>query len=108
MTSEYSIPVREIPIATLGQAKIPSPLPYGNMINTGKVMLSLSHEYDEDIDTHQTLLFEEAGPRQDLYFDPGKTKCAIVTLKPTTPTTRLPFWASVTGSKVSSPPTATT
>ena len=49
------------------------------MINTGKVMLSLSHEYDEDIDTHQTLLFEEAGPRQDLYFDPGKTKCAIVT-----------------------------
>ena len=23
MTSEYSIPVREIPIATLGQAKIP-------------------------------------------------------------------------------------
>ena len=79
MTSEYSIPVREIPIATLGQAKIPSPLPYGNMINTGKVMLSLSHEYDEDIDTHQTLLFEEAGPRQDLYFDPGKTKCAIVT-----------------------------
>ena len=35
MTSEYSIPVREIPIATLGQAKIPSPLPYGNMINTG-------------------------------------------------------------------------
>ena len=39
MTSEYSIPVREIPIATLGQAKIPSPLPYGNMINTGKVML---------------------------------------------------------------------
>ena len=88
MTSEYSIPVREIPIATLGQAKIPSPLPYGNMINTGKVMLSLSHEYDEDIDTHQTLLFEEAGPRQDLYFDP--------------------FWACVTGSKVSSPPTATT
>ena len=79
MTSEYSIPVREIPIATLGQAKIPSPLPYGNMINTGKVMLSLSHEYDEDIDTHQTLLFEEAGPRQELYFDPGKTKCAIVT-----------------------------
>ena len=79
MTSEYSIPVREIPIATLGQAKIPSPLPYGNMINTGKVMLSLSHEYDEDIGTHQTLLFEEAGPRQELYFDPGKTKCAIVT-----------------------------
>lgn len=79
MTSEYSIPVREIPIATLGQAKIPSPLPYGNMINTGKVMLSLSHEYDEDIDTHQTLLFEEAGPRQELYFDPGKAKCAIVT-----------------------------
>lgn len=76
MTSEYSIPVREIPIATLGQAKIPSPLPYGNMINTGKVMLSLSHEYDEDIDTHQTLLFEEAGPRQELYFDPGKTKCS--------------------------------
>ena len=46
MTSEYSIPVREIPIATLGQAKIPSPLPYGNMINTGKVMLSLSHPSD--------------------------------------------------------------
>lgn len=74
MTSEYSIPVREIPIATLGQAKIPSPLPYGNMINTGKVMLSLSHEYDEDIDTHQTLLFEEAGPRSGAVFRSGKAK----------------------------------
>ena len=34
MTSEYSIPVREIPIATLGQAKFPSPLSYGNLSNT--------------------------------------------------------------------------
>ena len=30
MTSEYSIPVREIPIATHAQAKKHSPLPYGN------------------------------------------------------------------------------
>ena len=72
MTSEYSIPVREIPIATLGQAKIPSPLPYGNMINTGKVMLSLSHEYDEDIGTHQTLLFEEAGRVRNCISIPAK------------------------------------
>ena len=42
MTSEYSIPVREIPIATLGQAKIPSPLPDGISINPRQVRLSLS------------------------------------------------------------------
>lgn len=79
MTSECSIPVREIPIATLGPTKIPSPLPYGGMLDTGKVMLSVNGEYDEDLGEPQTLRLEEAGPRRELYFDPGKTKCAIVT-----------------------------
>ena len=79
MTSECSIPVREIPIATLGPTKIPSPLPYGGMLDTGKVMLSVNGEYDEDLGEPQTLRLEEAGPRRELYFDPGKTKCASVT-----------------------------
>lgn len=79
MTSECSIPVREIPIATLGPTKIPSPLPYGGMLDTRKVMLSVNGEYDEDLGEPQTLRLEEAGPRRELYFDPGKTKCAIVT-----------------------------
>ena len=79
MTSECSIPVREIPIATLGPTKIPSPLPYGGMLDTRKVMLSVNGEYDEDLGEPQTLRLEEAGPRRELYFDPGKTICAIVT-----------------------------
>ena len=79
MMCECSIPVREIPIATLGPAKIPSPLPYGGMLDTGNVLLSVNNEYDEDLGEPQTLQLEEAGPRRDLYFDPGKTKCAIVT-----------------------------
>ena len=79
MTSEYCTTVREIPIATLGPAKIPSPLPYGEMLDTDRILLSLNREYDEDLDAGQTLVFEEAGPRKELYFDPGKTKCAIVT-----------------------------
>ena len=77
--TEHCIPVREIPIATLGAAKIQSPLAYGNMTSDARVMLSLDHEHAEDLDCAQTLLFEEAGPRRELYFDPGKTKCAIVT-----------------------------
>ena len=79
MMCECSIPVREIPIATLGPAKIPSPLPYGGMLDTGNVLLSVNNEYDEDLGEPQTLQLEEAGPRRALYFDPGKTKCAIVT-----------------------------
>ncbi|MEG2140467.1 MAG: ATP-dependent 6-phosphofructokinase [Bilophila sp.] len=76
---ECRIPVREVPIATLGLAKIPSPLPYGNMLVDGKTTLSLDLEHVEDLGGPQTLVFETAGPRPMLYFDPGKTKCAIVT-----------------------------
>ncbi|HIW78435.1 MAG TPA: ATP-dependent 6-phosphofructokinase [Candidatus Bilophila faecipullorum] len=80
MTSEYCLTVRDVPIATLGPAKIPSPLMYDKgMLDTGKVLLCLTHEYDEDLQKPQSFFFEEAGPRRELYFDPGKTKCAIVT-----------------------------
>lgn len=80
MTSEYCLSVRDVPIATLGTAKIPSPLMYDKgMLDTGKVLLCLTHEYDEDLQNPQSFFFEEAGPRRELYFDPGKTKCAIVT-----------------------------
>ena len=44
MTSEYSIPVREIPIATLGRAENSlSASLHGSYDQYRKVMLSLSH-----------------------------------------------------------------
>ena len=58
MTSEYCLTVRDVPIATLGPAKIPSPLMYDKgMLDTGKVLLCLTHEYDEDLQKPQFLLF---------------------------------------------------
>ena len=73
------IPVSEVSIASLGQAKVPSPLPYVHMMDCGHTTLCLDQEHGEDLESSHTLVFETAGPRSRLYFDPGKTKCAIVT-----------------------------
>ena len=69
-----------LPIDTLGTAKIPSPLVVDTMgRGADHIHLCLDSDYSEELDEPRTLRFEAAGPRPHLYFDPGKTKCAIVT-----------------------------
>ncbi|MFP4391815.1 MAG: ATP-dependent 6-phosphofructokinase [Desulfohalobiaceae bacterium] len=68
-------------IQDLGQAKIKNPLPFGtNIGDQAQITLSvpqevLGHAAQEPVYYD----FEQAGPRQQIYFDPSKTKCAIVT-----------------------------
>ena len=68
-------------IKTLGDCKTHSPLPFGRFIPEGKtVTMHISQEMLEDTgNTPRHYEFEEAGPRERIYFDPSKTKCAIVT-----------------------------
>jgi len=79
----------ETRIQTLGEAKIPSPL-------KGKIKGGYTNRFVKDSDrviasvAYDSLLyhidnsieipsFEMAGPREKIYFDPNKLKCAIVT-----------------------------
>ncbi len=68
-------------IESIGEAKIPSPLPFYQFIsNSRELKIHLSPETLEEMPREPVYLsFEEAGPRKNLYFDPSKTKCAIVT-----------------------------
>lgn len=67
-------------IPTLGPAKIPSPLSYTHFTE-GLMPFFLDAEYLDELKDKGPVpvLFEPAGPREKLYFDSSKTKCAIVT-----------------------------
>ncbi len=67
-------------IPVLGSAKIPSPLTYTNFID-GVMPFFLDSEYLDELEGKEpaAACFEMAGPREFLYFDSAKTKCAIVT-----------------------------
>ena len=67
-------------IPTLGEARIPTMLPYTQYVS-GYVPLFVDSEYLDELIDHEPVpvLFEAAGPRRELYFDTAKTKCAIVT-----------------------------
>ncbi len=78
----------EIPV--LGKANIASPikrcLSPGKgekcfISDTSRIIVDVQSEFVQDaIDGGQTLLsFEQAGPREKIYFDPSKLKCAVVT-----------------------------
>lgn len=68
-------------IANLGQAKIPTPLKEQRFVDDSKPLtLSMTSEELSELDSDTlSMQFEKAGPREKLYFDPSKTKCAIVT-----------------------------
>ncbi len=68
-------------IERLGDCKARSPLPFGRFIPEDKTLtMHISQEMLEDAETEpRHYEFEEAGPRENIYFDPSKTKCAIVT-----------------------------
>jgi 6-phosphofructokinase 1 len=68
-------------IERLGECKAHSPLPFGRFIPDNKTLtMHISEEMLEDAETEpRHYQFEEAGPREKIYYDPSKTKCAIVT-----------------------------
>jgi len=65
----------------LGPAKVTSPLPVCRFVDDQKLIkMNIAPEIlGEKENGPIKLQFEEAGPRKNLYFDPSKTKCAIVT-----------------------------
>ncbi len=67
-------------IPSLGPARIPSLLPYTHF-TSGQVPVYLDKDYLDELDGKDPIAasFEAAGPRENLYFDTSKTKCAIVT-----------------------------
>ncbi|TIH14694.1 ATP-dependent 6-phosphofructokinase [Marinifilum sp. JC120] len=69
----------EIPV--LGKAKIPSPLKRCVFIeDKERTLVNLAEEeMDSSADNDVYQEFEKAGPRAFTYFDPSKTKCAVVT-----------------------------
>ncbi|MGE4296881.1 MAG: ATP-dependent 6-phosphofructokinase [Desulfovibrionaceae bacterium] len=68
-------------IQTLGPAKVATNLKCCRFESDERpVLIHLNEDLlEEQTDTPQYTHFEVAGPRNHLYFDPTKTKCAIVT-----------------------------
>lgn len=69
-------------ISRLGPCRIPSPMTGVRFIQDDEYILyhSKSREIDPILKACNTLpLFEMAGPREKIYFDPSKLKCGIVT-----------------------------
>ncbi|MFH1152576.1 MAG: ATP-dependent 6-phosphofructokinase [Pseudomonadota bacterium] len=76
-------------IETIGEAKIPSPL--GTRIKGGYATRFLSDQDRILVDVSNEIIakhfrdntippsFDQAGPREKIYFDPSKLKCAIAT-----------------------------
>ena len=68
-------------IDTLGEARIENPLPYCHFVRDDQELVINIPEEDlaEQVNEPVYYAFQQAGPRQKVYFDPSKTKCAIVT-----------------------------
>jgi 6-phosphofructokinase 1 len=68
-------------ITQLGKQTVPSPMSSSSFVEQERIPLFIDREYVEELNGQAPLAvsFETAGPRGKLYFDPSKTKCAIVT-----------------------------
>lgn len=66
-----------ISIPTLGKAYVESPLP--SVSDGTTIRLLIDSELGEEFSKAREYTFEQAGPRRSLYFEPAKTKAAIVT-----------------------------
>lgn len=79
--SKTARPVIDTSIATLGEAKIQSPLPSYTLPADSYTHVFIDGEHIEALHCAEPLplRFESAGPREKLYFDTSKSKCAIVT-----------------------------
>lgn len=73
-----TVPVPDV--ATLGPAKLPTPLRSGYFCEENeRVPLCIDPSVSQELPDPRSMMFEPAGPRRHLYFDPGKVKCAVVT-----------------------------
>lgn len=66
-------------IRTLGPCKLESHLPYRTWADDKCIPIFVDEELSEDTREPFCVSFEAAGPRQKLYFDSSRAKCAIVT-----------------------------
>jgi 6-phosphofructokinase 1 len=68
-------------ITQLGKQSVPSPMSPSSFVDRERIPLFIDREHVEELNGQAPLAvsFETAGPRGKLYFDPSKTKCAIVT-----------------------------
>jgi len=68
-------------ISTLGSAKINNPMRNKRFVNDSRpqTLIMTPEELSELEDETMPMQFEKAGPREKIYFDPSKAKCAIVT-----------------------------
>ncbi len=73
-------PIR-VEVDSLGTPKIKSPLPFERFVcEKREVLIEITEDMSEDFaEEGKYYIFEEACPRDKIYFDPSKTKCAIVT-----------------------------
>jgi len=76
----------EVIVETLGERRIPSPLQLSTVVGDGVVnfvpdeaRMPACVEVMPTPDEQAPVFFEKAGPRQMLYFDPAKTRAAVVT-----------------------------
>jgi 6-phosphofructokinase 1 len=74
-------PAPDTTITTLGPARVSTPLRHPRYVDESRpLQLVMTSEELCELGNDTLLLeFEKAGPREKLYFDPPKTKCAIVT-----------------------------
>lgn len=79
MPSHPAPHLETVPIAHLGARKIPTPLTFCRYVDDTPFPFFLDDEFLDDSQAPQLMGLELAGPRRELYFDPSKTKCAIVT-----------------------------
>src|SRR5512139_1291675 len=69
-------------IQRLGECRIPSPMPAAQFVSDDERVLYhvTLGEIQRYLDSgQQPPAFEMAGPRQQIFFDPSKLKCGIVT-----------------------------
>jgi 6-phosphofructokinase 1 len=68
-------------IVNLGPARIPTTVVNQRFVDDSRPLtLSMTSDELSELDSATLAMqFEKAGPREKLYFDPSKTKCAIVT-----------------------------
>jgi 6-phosphofructokinase 1 len=71
-------------ISTVGTAKIANPIQFGRFVEEDDaVLVNISRRTVEGTPKSRKkpehVFFEPAGPRDKIYYDPSKTKCAVVT-----------------------------
>ncbi len=70
-------------IKELGDCVFTSPSidlgPKGFITDNERILYHVTYDCEKDVMPDKTLSFEKAGPRKNMFFDPKKTKAAIVT-----------------------------